>query len=129
MKANAPPRANSATRDLVRANNTTPKPSVNASIPSACNSAQDQNQAVDIAHIGAIWKSPRDKRTCIQAGLKSYNGAPYCDLRVFEMDHLGRMRATAKGITISTQRLPQLAKLLGDAARKAHALGLTGASS
>jgi Transcriptional Coactivator p15 (PC4) len=90
---------------------------------------QANYSAVDIAHVGAIWKSPRDKRTCIQAGLKSYNGSPYCDLRIFEMDAQGRMRPTSKGLTVSPQKLMHLAKLVGDAARKAHALGLTGASS
>ncbi|MGY4370895.1 hypothetical protein ACVW1A_006960 [Bradyrhizobium sp. LB1.3] len=87
------------------------------------------NSPVEIAHIGAIWKSTRDKRTCIQAGLKQFNGSPYCDLRVFELDAQGRMRATAKGITISPQRLMQLAKLVGDAARKAVELGLITAGS
>jgi hypothetical protein len=86
--------------------------------------------AVDIAHVGAIWKSLRDRQTCIQAALKSYNGAPYLDLRIFEMDDRGRMCATRKGITVSPQKMMQLAMLVGDAARKAHALGLvTGTSS
>jgi hypothetical protein len=75
--------------------------------------------------VGAIWLSPRDRTRCIQGGIKSFNGsAPYFDLRIFEMDAQGRMRATSKGITVSAQKLPALAKLVGDAARKAHALGL-----
>jgi hypothetical protein len=39
------------------------------------------------------------------------------------------MLPTTRGITCSPQRLMQLAKLVGDAARKAHALGLTAGSS
>jgi hypothetical protein len=97
--------------------------------PAQANRPDVHVDPVDIAHIGAIWKSPRDKRTCIQAGIKSYNGSAYLDLRVFQLDAQGRMRPTAKGITISPQRLMALAKLVGDAARTAHALGLTAVSS
>ncbi|MCP3444191.1 PC4/YdbC family ssDNA-binding protein [Bradyrhizobium sp. CCGUVB14] len=83
----------------------------------------------EIAHIGAIWRSPRDKSTCIQGALKTYNSNPYFDLRLFELDHAGRMRPTSKGITVSPQRLMQLAKLVGDAARTAARLGLIPGSS
>ena len=84
-----------------------------------------QPDIVDIAHVGAIWRSPRDRTRCVQADIKSFNGsAPYLDLRLFETDAAGRMRATPKGITCSAQKLPALAKLVGDAARKAHQLGL-----
>jgi hypothetical protein len=131
MKTNAPPRAStSAAREKIRA-------TIASNIPAACsqpiasdlNPAQDQNQPIEIAHVGAIWKSPRDKRQCIQAQLRAFNGSPFCDLRIFELDHQGRMRATSKGLTISPQRLMQLAKLVGDAARKATALGLIEVSS
>lgn len=93
-------------------------------------SAQASNsQRIQIAHIGAIWKSPRDKSTCIQGALKTYKSHPYFDLRLFELDQSGRMQATDKGITISPQRLMQLSKLVGDAARMAARLGLIPGSS
>lgn len=92
-------------------------------------SAQASNSPIDIAHVGAVWKSPRDKRACIQAGFKSYNSVPHLDLRLYEADGQGRMRPTTKGITVSPQRLMQLAKLVGDAARMAARLGLILGSS
>jgi hypothetical protein len=91
-----------------------------------------QEQLADTGiHIGAIWKSARDKRACIQATIKTFNGSPpFLDLRIHELDSFGRMVPTSKGITCSMQRLPALAKLVGDCLRKAAALGLlTGASS
>jgi len=81
-------------------------------------------------HIGAIWKSPRDKRACIEGKIKSFNDSPpYFDLRILEMDAQGRMRPTHKGVTVSMACLPALAKLVGDAMRKASAAGLLTAVS
>ncbi len=81
-------------------------------------------------HVGAIWKSARDKRACIQGTIKSFNDSPpYLDLRIFELDAQGRMQATHRGITVSMARLPALAQLVGDAVRKASAAGLIMARS
>ncbi len=133
MKTNAPPGADQTARDEeLRATRTTSNSATACTSPIASDlrPAQEQKQLTDVAHVGAVWKSPRDKRQCIQAGFKSFNGSPpYLDLRVFELDAQGRMRATTRGITISPPRLNQLAKLIGDAARKAQKLGLTAGSS
>jgi hypothetical protein len=76
-------------------------------------------------HCGAVWKSPRDKRQCVQASIKSFDGSPpYLDLRIFELDAYGCMKPTHKGITVSMARLPALGQLIGGAVRKAYAAGL-----
>lgn len=117
MKENAPPMGKSGARNYKATTSSNPTVAI------ARSPAQDQSATV--AHIGAIWKSPRDKRQCIEANFKTFNGSPpYLDLRILELDASGRMRPTAKGITISPQRLAQLAKLLGDAARMAQKLGM-----
>lgn len=73
-------------------------------------------------HIGAIWKSRRDRTRCIEATLRSYNGNAYCDIRMMELRD-GRMVSTGKGITVSAKQLGKFAKLVGDAYRKAVVLG------
>jgi hypothetical protein len=101
------------------------------SAPAAPNQDPHRQSGADSAlHIGAIWKSPRDKRQCIEAKIKSYQGSPaFLDLRILEMDAAGRMQPTHRGITCSMARLPALAKLVGDAVRKAGAAGLLTAVS
>ena len=85
--------------------------------------------AGDGIHVGSIWKSPRDKTTCIQAKLRSFNECPYLDVRVFQLDERGRMKPTSKGVTVSVAKIGGLSKLVGDAYRKALAIGLVGGSS
>ena len=85
--------------------------------------------AGDGIHIAALWKSRRDRRQAIQVSLRSYEGHPYVDARVYATNPFGRMVPTTKGITVGVAKLPQFAKAIGDALRMAHKLGLTAVSS
>jgi hypothetical protein len=99
-----------------------------ANIPDQSRASQGphpQSGADSAIHCGTIWKSPRDKRQCIEGKIKSYQGSPpFFDIRILELDAGGRMVPTSKGITCSMARLPQLAQLIGTAVRKASAAGL-----
>ncbi len=83
----------------------------------------------DGIHVGAIWKSPRDRTQAIQVTLREYHGNPYADCRLFVMNGSGHMVPTQKGLTVSVRQLGKLTKLIGDAYRKASSLGLTAVSS
>lgn len=91
--------------------------------------AQSRSAPIDIKHVASLWKSPRNRQQAIQVGLKSFAGHDYCDIRIYEAIGSGFMRPSSKGLTVSLQKLPQLAKALGDAHRQAVQLGLTRASS
>jgi hypothetical protein len=80
-------------------------------------------------HVAALWKSPRNRREAIQVSLRSYEGHPYVDARIFAMDASGRMRPTQRGIAVGVKTLPLFAKPVGDALRKATQLGLITAGS
>jgi Transcriptional Coactivator p15 (PC4) len=56
--------------------------------------------------------------------LRSFNGSTYCDIRILELRD-GKMLPNGKGITVSAKQLGKFAKLVGDAYRKAAALGET----
>jgi hypothetical protein len=83
----------------------------------------------DGIHVGAVWKSARDKTQCIQGTIKSYCGNPYLDLRVYALNASGRMVPTPKGITVSLAQLGKLTKLVGDAYRMASRMEVTMVSS
>jgi hypothetical protein len=83
----------------------------------------------DIAHIAAFWKSPRNRREAIQVSLKSYDGHPYLDARVYATDARGRMVPTQRGIAVGVKTLGQFSKAVGDGYRKALQLGLITAGS
>jgi hypothetical protein len=74
--------------------------------------------------IASFWKSPRSRTEAIQVSLKSYQGHPYLDARVYATDAGGRMVPTSRGIAVGVKTLPQFAKAIGDGLRKAHQLGL-----
>src|SRR5262245_19434469 len=70
-------------------------------------------------HVASFWKSPRNRREAIQVSLKSYEGHPYLDARVYAMDVFGRMQPTHKGIAVGCKMLPQFSKAIGDGLRRA----------
>lgn len=79
--------------------------------------------------ITSFWKSPRNRREAVQVSLRSYEGHPFLDARVYTADASGRMVPTQRGLAIGIKTLPLLAKAIGDGLRRAHALGLTAGSS
>jgi hypothetical protein len=56
--------------------------------------------------------------------LKSYQGRPFFDLRTFYTDRDGISKPTAKGITASPRKLPEIARALAKAVERARDLGL-----
>jgi hypothetical protein len=79
--------------------------------------------------VASFWKSPRNRREAIQVSLKSYEGHPYLDARVYTTDARGRMVPTSRGIGVGVKVLPEFAKAIGDGLRKAVQLGLVTARS
>jgi hypothetical protein len=80
--------------------------------------------------VASFWKSPRNRSEAIQVSLKSYQGHPYLDARVFATDERGRMVPTSRGIAVGVKTLGQFSKAIGDGYRKAIQLGLiTGMST
>jgi len=78
------------------------------------------------AHVGAIWKSPRDRTRCIQATIRSHNGAVFADFQMLTLDPgTGRVMPGNQRLTVSAKQLGKFAKLVGDAYCKALALGET----
>lgn len=88
----------------------------------------DNASASDI-HVGAIWKSPRDKSRAIDARLRHFNGHDFAEFRLLQMDSAGRMVPTGKGVSVSVKQLGRFSQLVGSAYRKAEAMGLTPRSS
>ncbi|MGM4870679.1 hypothetical protein AB7645_05560 [Bradyrhizobium sp. 956_D2_N1_5] len=86
-------------------------------------------QPTEIAHVGAIWKSARDRTRCLQFDIKELNGHAYLDCRTYKLDGNGRMQPTDQRLTIGTKQLAKLADMIGKSYRKAHQLGLTAGSS
>jgi hypothetical protein len=77
-------------------------------------------------HVGAIWKSPRDKTRCIQATIRSYKGAVFADFQMLTLDPgTGRMMPGNQRLTVSAKQLGKFSALVGSAYRKAVALGET----
>lgn len=93
-------------------------------------SAQASNsQPIEIAHVGRVWKSARDKKRCLQFDIKELNGHAYLDCRAYKLDADGCMRPTDQRLTIGTRQLAKLADMIGKSYRRAYELGLTAASS
>jgi hypothetical protein len=74
--------------------------------------------------VASFWKSPRNRTEAIQISLRQYEGHPYPDARVYAMNATGHMVPTPRGIAVAIKTLPQFVKGIGDAYRKAVALGL-----
>lgn len=79
--------------------------------------------------VASFWKSPRNRREAIQVSLRSYEGHPYADFRVYAVNGAGRMVPTPRGIAVGLKTLPRFCEAAGDALRKATQLGLTAGSS
>ncbi|WP_175361105.1 transcriptional coactivator p15/PC4 family protein [Bradyrhizobium sp. STM 3843] len=72
--------------------------------------------------IAKMW---RDRRgNALVFSLKSYEGRPFFDARLFFTDSDGRLKPTAKGITAAPRQLPEIAKAIAKAMEKAAELGL-----
>lgn len=91
-------------------------------LPSSGTPAQYPILPADGVHVGAIWKSARDRSQCIQASIRRYEGHPYLDLRVHVLDGAGRMVPSARGITCSLAQLGKLTQLVGNAYRMASTM-------
>ena len=77
-------------------------------------------------YVGTVWKSPRDKSRCIEATLRSYNGAVFADFQMLQLDtSTGRMVPGNQRLTVSVKQLAKFSALVGSAYRKAVALGET----
>jgi hypothetical protein len=74
--------------------------------------------------IASFWKSPRNRTEAIQVSLKSYQGHPYLDARVYTTNAAGRMIPTSRGIAVGVKTLAQFTQAIGAGYRKAAALGL-----
>jgi Transcriptional Coactivator p15 (PC4) len=72
-----------------------------------------------------IHKMWRDRRgNALVFSLKSYQGRAFFDLRTFYTDQDGISKPTAKGITASPRKLPEIVKALEKAVEHARELGL-----
>jgi hypothetical protein len=98
------------------------------SVSLAPNPAPTQQPSL-LAHVGSIWKSPRDRSRAIQFDVKQFKGSSYLDIRLYEAGRDGRMQRTATGITVSTKQLAKFADHVGKSYRQAVKLGLTQVSS
>jgi hypothetical protein len=92
-------------------------------------SAQANNSPIEIAHVGRVWKSPRDKTRCLQFDLKELNGHAYLDCRTYKLDGNGRMQPTDQRLTIGTKQLAKFADMVGKSYRMAYELRLTAGST
>ncbi|MET4384355.1 hypothetical protein ABIB73_000090 [Bradyrhizobium sp. F1.4.3] len=135
MKKNAPPWANTAARgsSAIASESIAIKPNTAPAqeTPShqvVRNGAQP-SAPIEIAHIGRVWKSARDKTRCLQFDIKEFRGNAYLDCRAFVLDADGRMQPTDQRLTIGTKQLAKLADMIGRSYRKAYELGLTAGSS
>jgi Transcriptional Coactivator p15 (PC4) len=72
-----------------------------------------------------IHKMWRDRRgNALVFSLKSYQGRAFFDLRMFYTDQDGVSKPTAKGITASPSKLPEIARAIVKAVDRARELGL-----
>ena len=72
-----------------------------------------------------VHKMWRDRRgNALVFSLKSYQGRAFFDLRTYFTDSAGILRPSAKGITASPNKLPEISKALTKAVAMARELGL-----
>jgi hypothetical protein len=72
-----------------------------------------------------IHKMSRDRRgNALVFSLKSYQGSPFFDLRTYYTDVDGIFKPTAKGITASPSKLPEIFKAIAKSVERARELGL-----
>lgn len=71
--------------------------------------------------VDRFWRNR--KHEAIVTTLKTYEGRNICDIRLHVM-LAGHLIPTGKGVAVVIPRLPDLAKALGKALKKAQALGL-----
>jgi hypothetical protein len=70
-----------------------------------------------------LWKN-RQRRDAIVISLSTYEGRNLIGVRLHTMGADGKMRPTAKGISMDVARLDELHTMVTRAARRARALGL-----
>jgi hypothetical protein len=72
-----------------------------------------------------VHKMSRDRRgNALVFSLKSYQGRAFFDLRTYYTDQDGIFKPTAKGVTASPSKLPEIAKAIVKAVNRARELGL-----
>ena len=64
------------------------------------------------------------RKEVIAVTLSTYEGRNLVDVRQFYQNSSGQDRPTQKGVAMSVNRLPELAKAIGQALTKAQELGL-----
>jgi|1186.fasta_scaffold431083_2 hypothetical protein len=79
--------------------------------------------------IARFWKSARNRREAITLTLKSYEGHPYLDCRLFAATDEGRSLPTTKGVTVGIKQLPEFLRAVDKAYTRARDLGLIEGSS
>jgi len=70
-----------------------------------------------------LWKN-RQRRDAIVVSISTFEGRNLIDVRQYFTNEQGQMRPTAKGIALAIDRLPELAKMMDKALRKAIELKL-----
>jgi hypothetical protein len=70
-----------------------------------------------------LWKN-RQRQDAIVVSLSAFQGHTVVGVRQFYTNGQGQMRPTAKGVTMSINRLPELAKAIEAALKEALSLGL-----
>jgi hypothetical protein len=79
--------------------------------------------------VARFWKSPRNRNEVVHVSLKSYEGNPFLDARVYAANATGQMRPTQRGISIGVRTLGRFIQAIGDGYRRAAELGLIPVSS
>jgi hypothetical protein len=120
------PRSRSAPRGGFSTGVNTSK-SENCSVPEATTPIQagsSDQLADDGVGIASFRKSPRNRSKAVRVSLKSYEGNPYLDARVYAANATGQMRPTQRGISIGVRTLGRFAQATVDGYRRAAQLGL-----
>jgi hypothetical protein len=72
--------------------------------------------------VAKFWANRKGDAVFVQ--IKEFEGHVLIDLRKHFKDDDGRLLPTKKGLSLTVSRLPDLAKAIKQAERKAHELGL-----
>lgn len=81
---------------------------------------EDRSEPVKIAE---LWKD-RSRKNSIRISLCTFKGRPYCDVRIYFVDHEGKMRPTKKGCTVGLGLLTEFRASIDKAITTAAQLGL-----
>lgn len=74
--------------------------------------------------VAKFWRNRRGEAVIVQ--LREYEGRILLDARVYFTNSDGKLKPTAKGLSLAVLRLPELAAAIEKAHRKAQELGLLG---